>query len=683
MRAGQLRRAPALATFVALAWLMTLVIPTLSAATPGIWSRPVPVDHFAPTRFHHLADLQCPSRHLCLALDDQGSVITSTDPAGGRGAWRVTFPFSGAPFESDYTTMPLHDLGCPAADLCVLGGAHDDLRVSIHPTGGPAAWSVVQLPGSAQIQAVACPSSSLCLAVDVAGNVFYSANPTGGASAWHEYHVAALDGAALNGGFPGQVALSCPSENLCAAVNGVDGAVVTTVDPEGGSAAWQSRTVDTNNKLRAISCPSRDLCAAFDGRNVITSTAPATGSWASAHLRGGDGQFEIPSISCPSSRLCLASYGYTDTVFVSRDPAGGAPAWRRTARGARWTAVSCPASNLCVGVTYNGRIFTSSKPPGGHWAVEFADGYNAIRGLSCPSPHLCVAVDVAGNALISAHPTRSPRAWRATKISSRGLTSISCPASTLCVAVDANGDIIRSTHVSAGRSAWRHVLVAPWSRRGRPVAVACPTVRLCVAVGGQGYLWTTAHPARGARAWKRVKISRASGAGRAYPLSSVACHGPELCVGGDASGDLFVSRRPTHGPAWTGKNVGDPGESSTSWSLTCPSRSLCLAADGLGALDTTTDPAGGGWHHTFGEDAIEVDAPLDFRFATCASPSLCFLYGTGGRLYSSHHPTDGSSWRGSDVNPSSDQGDLTAMACLPKSSVCVAADDFGDLLTRG
>ncbi|MFL5824223.1 MAG: hypothetical protein ACJ764_12375 [Solirubrobacteraceae bacterium] len=684
MSAAEPRRATTLAALTCLAWLAILVLPALSAAATGAWSRPVRVDDFAPTnRIDSLKAVQCPSTSLCVAVDDQGNVITSTKPGGGRGTWKISFPTSGSQFESG-RTMPLQDLGCPAAGLCVLGGGQDDLLVSTNPTGGPDAWSDVQLPGSAQMQAVSCPSSSLCLAADVSGNVFYSTNPAGSASAWHEYHVAALDGAAVSGDPWGRVVLSCPSENFCAAVNGVDGAVVTTVDPQGGSSAWTGRTVDgAHGRLQTISCPSQSLCVAFDGRNVITSTAPTTASWTSAHLDDG-GPGEIPSLSCPRSNLCLASFAYKSTVFVSRDPAGGAAAWQRTSVGGRWTAVSCPAVKLCVGVNYHGRILTSSDPPAGRWALKFVDGYSEIRGLSCPAANLCVAVDAAGKVLTSSHPTGGPHAWRATRISIPGLTGISCPARTLCLAIDATGDVLRSTHPTGGRSAWKHVWLPRAPRRGAagPGALSCPTVRMCLAVGGP-YLWTTTHPTRRGRAWKRVKIKPAPGSGPALGLRSATCHGPRLCVIGGVDGDLFVSRRPTRGPgAWTGEKLEDTGDSGTVWSATCPSLSVCLAADGLGALVTSTDPAMGAWGFTFGSSDIDGDTPENFHFATCASTSLCFLYGTGGILYTSHHPRDASAWQRSDLDPPGDQGDLDALACLPKSSTCLAADDFGDILIR-
>jgi hypothetical protein len=277
-----------------------------------------------------------------VALDAQGSLVTSTNPGGGRLAWRITFPFSGAPAEGA-AAFPLPVLACPAANLCVVGGVHDDLVVSTTPTGGPDAWSTVQLPGSAQIQSVACPNSSLCLAADANGNILYSADPTGGRSAWHEDHIAALSHTR-----PGQPALSCPSENFCAAVDGIDGTVVTTSDPQGGSAAWSSRIVDTQHcpygcLLQAISCPSQHFCAAFDGLHVLTSMAPATASWTATRLSQGT-EFDQPGIFCHSSRLCLAYSMLSAHVSVSTDPTG-----QETEDRPDRVAVSCQAAAPPVG----------------------------------------------------------------------------------------------------------------------------------------------------------------------------------------------------------------------------------------------------------------------------------------------------------------------------------------------
>src|SRR5947209_8203969 len=89
------RRVAVLAGAAAVLGLSTLASSPAGGATPPAgrqlrWSRPLPVDRFAPTQYTEpVYDVQCPSTSLCVAVDDQGNLLASTDPSGGPGSWRI------------------------------------------------------------------------------------------------------------------------------------------------------------------------------------------------------------------------------------------------------------------------------------------------------------------------------------------------------------------------------------------------------------------------------------------------------------------------------------------------------------------------------------------------------------------------------------------------------------------
>ena len=53
-----------------------------------------------------------------------------------------------------------------------------------NPLGGADAWTVTNVEGSANLNAISCPSARLCVAVDDSGFALASTDPTGGAGSW-------------------------------------------------------------------------------------------------------------------------------------------------------------------------------------------------------------------------------------------------------------------------------------------------------------------------------------------------------------------------------------------------------------------------------------------------------------------------------------------------------------------
>src|SRR5260370_1270280 len=124
-----------------------------------------------------LNSMSCANSTLCVAVDQIGNVVTSTNPTAGPAAWKVT-------------QVGAHSgVSCPSTTLCVAVG--DDGFTSSNPNGRAAAWKVTQVVGANSFGGVSCPSVSLCVAVDELGNVVTSSNPAGGAAAWT---VSSVDG---------------------------------------------------------------------------------------------------------------------------------------------------------------------------------------------------------------------------------------------------------------------------------------------------------------------------------------------------------------------------------------------------------------------------------------------------------------------------------------------------------
>jgi hypothetical protein len=140
-------------------------------AAPLSWSGPQAIDHAPP--FGELAGLTgmaCPSSTLCVAVDNFGNVLTSTDPTGGAGAWQ-SLRLPGAGRFNGFT-----GIACPTTGFCIASAA-GYFATTTNPTGGAAAWGVETAPGADYVSGIACASTSLCVAIS-GHELLVSANPT-------------------------------------------------------------------------------------------------------------------------------------------------------------------------------------------------------------------------------------------------------------------------------------------------------------------------------------------------------------------------------------------------------------------------------------------------------------------------------------------------------------------------
>ena len=298
---------------------------------------------------------------------------------------------------------------------------------------------------STPIDSISCPTSTQCAAVDgLGGHVLTSVNPPGGASTWTTAAV----------GSPtvlGPAAIACPAASLCVAAGGE---ILTSTNPTGGTAAWTATNLPgPNSYFYAVSCPSTTLCVATgnDG-GVAASTNPAggAGAWSITPIHPG---FALGGAFCSALPQCFVNDGTKD--WVSTQPSGGAGAWKVSQGTPLFTAGSCPATNLCVTVAGN-TISSTTNPAAGPWTKNTVT--ETIDSVACPSVSLCVAVGSGGTLEISTNPASG--VWTSATIDDgRDLDSISCPSTSLCVAVDATGHAVTSTNPTGGPSAWTPALI--------------------------------------------------------------------------------------------------------------------------------------------------------------------------------------------------------------------------------
>jgi hypothetical protein len=94
------------------------------------WRSPVRIDSpsTALPGLGGLRAVSCPSVSLCVAVDASGDVVTSTDPAGGAGAWRVAHVDRNTQWCGNHSApcqVPFDGISCASASLCVAWDCHE------------------------------------------------------------------------------------------------------------------------------------------------------------------------------------------------------------------------------------------------------------------------------------------------------------------------------------------------------------------------------------------------------------------------------------------------------------------------------------------------------------------------------------------------------------------------------
>jgi hypothetical protein len=216
-----------------------------------------------------LLAVDCPTTSLCVATDAVGDVVTSTDPAGGPTAWTVSHIDNNASYEcaKEGACDPpeIWAISCASATSCVALDDDGGVLSSSDPVGGPGAWRGGNdggggLPPSESLAVLACPSTSLCVAAqDYLNEVFAATSPTN----FPVVGVPLGDADSASGG------VWCASASLCfyaaATASGVERVdLYVATNPTGPDSAW--RLSDSRvNGIDSVSCPTIKLCFAGDG----------------------------------------------------------------------------------------------------------------------------------------------------------------------------------------------------------------------------------------------------------------------------------------------------------------------------------------------------------------------------------------------------------------------------------
>lgn len=343
-----------------------LLLPAAAAA--GTWTaREIVTENTQPA----LYGISCPSTTLCVATGTDNTIVSSTEPTGPAGAWKVVFPGTGS-FETGQ---------------------------------GPNSFF-----NGNEIRGVSCPSTGLCVAVSLSGYVYTTSDPTGDAGAW------ATTDLSPSGPNVHMYGVSCPTTGFCAVAAG-EGKIVTSYDPTGGPGAWAVTQMPVG-ELRDISCSSVTFCVAVgDDGTIAASTAPGggPGAWQVGTAPAGAG--EIGGVACTRPSLCVAGNQEGD-VLVSTAPGAAPSTWSTVPSGATvqiWGA-SCASATECATVDNNADVTISTAPTGGAsaWHEEnlipykYENGvvtYNGTFGISCvPGGELCAISGARGNILTSTDP---------------------------------------------------------------------------------------------------------------------------------------------------------------------------------------------------------------------------------------------------------------------------------------
>src|SRR5581483_2827823 len=116
-----------------------------------------------------LQDVACPSNHLCVTAEDTADVLTSTQPADPRIAWKVHRADPSKPVDPLVDPVSIISIACPAATLCVAFDSYGNALTTNQPTHKSAAWrrshadpSLDRLGNPAQVQ-ITCPTIKLCV----------------------------------------------------------------------------------------------------------------------------------------------------------------------------------------------------------------------------------------------------------------------------------------------------------------------------------------------------------------------------------------------------------------------------------------------------------------------------------------------------------------------------------------
>ncbi len=363
------------------------------------------------------------------------------------------------------------------ATVVVIGGAIAGVSIALR--SGSAAQSAPASHGSGWksfslkyvlggLSGVSCVDSSYCVAVDHIGHLWASSNPGGGTAAWK------LLANSLSGGKAGVTSVSCAGNpSRCEAVDQGVGFDMTTITKSGfGGSEYSWRPGFGDGVLINGNSCAGTLCVQVGGAPGVALGVPA----------GPD----------------VSGYVFATTVFNGIWGGAGYGNSTKLPGTSALTTVSCASASFCVAADTSGDVITSTHPsPIGSnplsmtldpraWKVTHAvvPAANSFTALSCPSARLCVAITRQGEVVTSTDPTGGASAWKITRLAgSTMLDSVSCASRAFCMVGGASDSVFVSHDPAAGSSSWTETPVTPHGSEAI-VGLSCPSAGFCVAVDG-------------------------------------------------------------------------------------------------------------------------------------------------------------------------------------------------------
>lgn len=297
---------------------------------------------------------------------------------------------------------------------------------------------------------------------------------------------------------------------------------------------------------------------------------------------------------------------------------------------------------------------------------------DVVAALSCPTASFCASADLLGALASSERPASGSGAWHETSLGVSRVLDLSCASASLCLAVNGQANVLVSSRPAVA-SAWRSTaLPAPPGPDGTPPAasgVSCSSPSFCMVVGSnsgcaspplhgcgpyQGFVASSANPTGPSSGWLISTTPQT--------LEGVRCGPRARCVGWDGGGGLDT---PTGGGTASWRTVGS--YESGVGSVSCPSATLCVAADYAGHIYVSRAPTvPGSWT----SDRIDTVA---INGVSCASVRFCVAVDAAGNVLSSTAPTRGpGAWTQANV----DSNGISGVSC-PTTRFCAAIDLAG------
>jgi hypothetical protein len=256
------------------------------------------------------------------------------------------------------------------------------------------AWAdLVQVPGTASLNAIACPGRSACLAVgnDEAGRMVVVPISDG------------VPGAIATGPELFPAGLACVDETTCLAVGG-DSAGRGVVVPINGGAPGAVRAIAGGGFLNRVACDPDGVCTAVGldetfAQGVVVPDAMSAGASAVAVPETGG----LNGIACPRLGSCVVvgtDGDFSEALVVN--VTGGAPGQPLGTGPSTLTDIACTGPDTCtaVGIGFGlGPFMTAVRidqgTPGRPHATPEAANDGALAqfplAVACSTPALCVS----------------------------------------------------------------------------------------------------------------------------------------------------------------------------------------------------------------------------------------------------------------------------------------------------